>query len=134
MTLFTLGRTSDIGRRRTRICGQDVRFTSCGGAYARVEQRYDDTPHPGIRDSAFARLDEPDAVSTRLGHVGLGAQRQPDLARRHTVFQGLSRGAVVQRAQHQVGHESGAASTELGGDGARELAAPHVSAATARAG
>ena len=134
MTLFTLGRTSDIGRRRTRICGQDARFTSCGGAYARVEQRYDDTPRPGIRDSASARLDEPHAVPTRLGHIGLLAQSEPDLPGRHAILQCLRGGAIVQRTECQVCHERRAAAAELGGDGARELAAPHVSAARARAG
>ena len=134
MTLFTLGRTSDIGRRWTRICGQDARFTSCGGAYASVEQKYDDTPRAGIRDSAFACLDEPHAVPTRLGHIGLLAQGEPDLPGRHAVLQGLRGGAIVQRAEGQVCHEGRAAAAELGGDGARELAALHVSAARARAG
>ena len=58
--------------------------TCCAGAYAGVEQIFDDTPRRR-RDPRRQRrrgLEAPDAVAALGRDVGLGAQREPDLAGR----------------------------------------------------
>jgi hypothetical protein len=75
--------------------------------------------------SAPARLEPTDAVSAFRRHIGLCAQRKPDLARRDTGIQCLYRRTITERIENEIGRQRRRARTEFVIDRAKELTAPH---------
>lgn len=55
--------------------------------------------------SGTPRLQPPDTVPTMLGHVGLCAQRQPDLTRIDTGGEGVDTRAAADGGQHEIGQQ-----------------------------
>jgi hypothetical protein len=81
-------RASDIGRRNLETVDNSPRYL-LWRSLCSVEQEFDDTPRVDAPTSASARLQMP-TPWRRDGHVHLGAQRQPDVARRHAVGERLT--------------------------------------------
>lgn len=72
-------------------------------------------------------------MTARDRDVRLHAQRLPDLARRDSGREGLSRGPTADSRQDEVVDERSPRRTELIGDGALELAVPHAGVSGAKA-
>src|SRR5690606_29928113 len=81
--------------------------------------------------SALARLEPSHTVPTRGWYVRLVAQRDPDVALRHTGIQCLTC-CPPERAEDEVVHERVRAAGELVVDRAEELAASHGEGAPGR--
>lgn len=119
--------------------------TCCAGDYAAIERIFDDTPGayvaavggfdgggpvPPGRPALPAQATDP--VAAVLGHIRLGAQREPDIAGGRPRGKGIHRGATPQRRERQIDEQRGAARPELIGDGAVEFASAHPRASAQR--
>lgn len=72
----------------------------------------------------LAWLQAAHAIAALGGHVGLSAQRKPNLPRRDSRIERLDRGAP-EIAEHQVVRQGSSARSELIIDRAKELASSH---------
>src|SRR5687767_6873160 len=107
------------------VCRQALDIT-CAGAYERSNASSRSGPACRTAVSAAAGLEPTDSMTALHRHIGLGAERQPDVLRGNARIDRGRRRAVADRRQDEVAQESGPSCAELVVDGAQEFTAPHA--------
>ncbi len=135
--MLTLRLTSDIAHDEGGNVDNSALFNRCEGAYAHIERIFEDTPEKvsnptllaaSIRRRSTSRatvtIDPPRAVPSILGHIGLSAQREPDVSRRDTRRESIV-GRHGNTGKIKILQHRQSATTELAIDGAQKLTTTH---------